>query len=47
MRYNGVVQRKRALLNTQVLKLEENLRDVSYGEFEQSWLLRSASERAL
>ena len=47
MRYNGVVQRKLALLDTQVLKLEESLRDISFGEFEQSWILRSMAERAL
>ncbi len=32
MRYNGVVHRKLALLDSQVLKLEESLRDVSFGE---------------
>ena len=47
MRYNGVIQRKLALLNSQALKLEESLRDVSFGEFEESWILRSMAERAL
>lgn len=47
MKYNGVVQRKLALLNTQVLRLEESLKDVSFSEFEESWILRSMSERAL
>ena len=47
MKYNGVVQRKLSLLNNQVLKLEESLRDVSYGKFEESWILRSMAERAL
>lgn len=47
MRYNGVVHRKLALLDTQVLKLEESLQDVSFGEFEASWILRSMAERAL
>jgi len=47
MKYNGVVQRKLSLLNTQVLKLEESLKDVSFGEFEESWILRSMAERAL
>lgn len=47
MRYNGVVQRKLALLNTQVLKLEESLKEVSFSEFEESWVLRSMAERAL
>jgi uncharacterized protein YutE (UPF0331/DUF86 family) len=47
MRYNGVVQRKLALLNKQVLKLEESLKDVSLKEFQESWILRSMAERAL
>ncbi len=47
MKYNGVVQRKFALLDNQVSQLEESLRNVSFGEFEESWVLRSAAERAL
>ena len=47
MRYNGVIQRKLALLDKQCLKLEESLRDVSFGQFEESWILRSMAERAL
>lgn len=47
MRYNGVVQRKLALLSTQVLKLEESLKDISFSEFKESWILRSMAERAL
>lgn len=47
MRYNGVVHRKLALLGRQCLMLEESLRDVSFGEFKESWILRSMAERAL
>jgi len=47
MRYNGVIQRKLSLLNTQVLKLEESLKDISLNEFQDSWILRSMAERAL
>lgn len=47
MRYNGVIQRKLSLLDTQVLKLEESLKDITLGEFEESWILRSMAERAL
>jgi uncharacterized protein YutE (UPF0331/DUF86 family) len=47
MRYNGVIQRKLALLDRQVLKLEESLKTVSLAEFEASWILRSMAERAL
>ncbi len=47
MKYNGIVHRKLALLDTQILKLGESLQDVSFGEFEESWILRSMAERAL
>jgi uncharacterized protein YutE (UPF0331/DUF86 family) len=47
MRYNGGIQRKLALLNAQVLKLEESLKEVSLSEFQESWILRSMAERAL
>lgn len=47
MRYNGIIQRKLALLDSQLLKLKEHLGDVSYEEFEASWVLRSMTERAL
>ena len=47
MRYNGVIQRKLALLNSQVLHLEENLRDISMSKFADDWVLRSMAERAL
>ena len=47
MKYNGVIQRKLSLLNTQVMKLEDSLREVSLSEFETSWILRSMAERAL
>ncbi len=30
MRYNGVIQRKLALLNQQVLRIEDSLRDVPF-----------------
>jgi uncharacterized protein YutE (UPF0331/DUF86 family) len=47
MRYNGVIQRKLALLSQQVLKLEKSLEKVSFSEFKESWILRSMAERAL
>lgn len=47
MRYNGVIQRKLALLDSQVEKLREHLGNVPYKEFEESWVLRSMAERAL
>lgn len=47
MRYNGVVQRKLALLGQQVLRLEQSLKEVDLGEFKENWVLRSMAERAL
>jgi uncharacterized protein YutE (UPF0331/DUF86 family) len=47
MRYNGVIQRKLALLDQQVLRLEESLRDIDYPQFKNSWVLRSMAERAI
>lgn len=39
MRYNGVIQRKLALLNKQILKLEEYLKGIDYSEFSKSWAM--------
>ncbi len=47
MRYNSVINRKLALLDSQVGKLETHLKNVSCSEFSESWVLRSMAERAL
>lgn len=47
MRYNGVIQRKLALLDDQVAKLSGSLQDVPYENFKDDWILRSMAERAL
>jgi uncharacterized protein YutE (UPF0331/DUF86 family) len=47
MRYNGIIQRKLALLSQQVLRLEDSLRGVSLSEFQENWVLRSMAERAM
>lgn len=47
MKYNGVIQRKLALLDSQLVNLRSHTRDISYEEFKDSWILRSMSERAL
>lgn len=47
MRYNGIINRKLALLNKQLVKLEEYLKGVGYAEFSESWAHRALSERAL
>ncbi len=45
--YNGVIQRKLALLDAQVGKLEKHLRDVPEERFVNDWVLCSMAERAL
>lgn len=45
--FNGVIQRKLALLDSQVGKLENSLKDVPKEKFLDDWVLRSAAERAL
>lgn len=47
MRYNGIIQRKLALLNKQLVNLEEYLQGVGYAEFAASWAHRALAERAL
>ena len=47
MRYNGVIQRKLALLDKQVQRLQASLKGISCEEFSQSWEKRSMTERAL
>ena len=47
MRYNGVVQRKLALLDTQVRQLKKSLDKISFSDFAGSWEKRSMTERAL
>lgn len=47
MKYNGVIQRKLALLDSQLVMLEKHLGTVTIEEFRESWMLRSMTERAL
>ena len=44
---NGVIQRKLALLDTQLANLELHLRGVGREQFVADWMLRSMAERAL
>jgi uncharacterized protein YutE (UPF0331/DUF86 family) len=44
---NAVVERKLALLDTQVARLRFHLRDVTKARFVDDWVLRSMAERAL
>ena len=47
MQTNGVIQRKLALLDTQVQQLAAALADVSLEIFTDDWILGSMAERAL
>lgn len=47
MKYNGVIQRKLALLDNQVQKIRQHTRDISFSDFENDWVLRSMAERAI
>jgi uncharacterized protein YutE (UPF0331/DUF86 family) len=47
MKYNGIIERKLALLDDQVQKIRQHSKDLSYCEFEESWALRSMAERAV
>lgn len=47
MAINGVIQRKLALLDDQVLHLESAFRGVSLEAFRADWLRRSAAERGV
>lgn len=47
LKWNGVIQRKLALLDNQVMRLENHLRNVSREQFVQDWAMRTLSERAI
>ena len=47
MKYNGVIQRKLALLDDQVQKLKYHTKDIPFSDFEKDWVIRSMTERAL
>ena len=47
LKWNGVIQRKLALMDQQVMRLEGHLRDVSREQFVQDWAMRTISERAI
>ena len=47
MKYNGVIQRKLALLDTQIQNLKKHMRGVKRDVFVDDWMLRSMAERAL
>ena len=47
MKYNGVIERKLAILNDQLLHLRRELEGVSYETFSQSWAMQRMAERSL
>ena len=47
MKYNGVIQRKFALLDKQLLQLRNHTDGVDFGSFKDDWAMRSMAERAL
>jgi uncharacterized protein YutE (UPF0331/DUF86 family) len=47
MKYNGVIQRKFALLDKHLFELQKRLKDVSLSTFRNDWALRAMTERAL
>ena len=47
MKYNGIVQRKLALLDRYLLELHGNLKDVDFAGFRDNWAMQRMSERVL
>ena len=47
MRYNGVIQRKFALLDKHLLELQNHLKGVELAAFANDWAMRCMAERAL
>ncbi len=47
MKYNGVIQRKFALLDKNFTKLQNRLENVKFIEFKDNWVLHCATERVL
>ena len=47
MKINGIIQKKFALLDKQLIELQKHLSEVQFSEFKNSWALRSMTERAL
>ena len=47
MKYNGIVQRKLALLDRYLLQLQGNLKDVDLAGFRDNWVMQRMTERVL
>jgi len=47
LRWNGIVQRKLALMDQHLVRLEGHLKNVTREKFVEDWALRSISERTI
>ena len=47
LRWNGIIQRKLALMDQHLVKLESHLKDVALDRFCGDWALRTISERTI
>lgn len=47
LRWNGIIQRKLALMDQQLVRLEGHLRNVTLERFVADWTLRTISERTI
>ena len=47
MKYNGIIQRKLALLDTQVQRLKQHTEGLTVEQFVDDWVIRSMTERAI
>jgi len=47
LKWNGVIQRKLALMDREVMQLEAHVRNASRERFVQDWGMRTISERAV
>lgn len=47
LRWNGIVQRKLALMDQQLVRLESHLQNVTREQFVADWALRTISERTI
>lgn len=47
MKYNGIIQRKFALLDKNLLQLQNSMKDVTLEQFRKDWILQRMTERVL
>ena len=47
MKYNGIIQKKFAHLDENIIKLTNRMKNVNFDDFKNNWELKRASERVL